>query len=150
MFSISEIMTAEVYTLKPDDSLEDARCLMTVKGIRHIPIVDSDEKLLGVVTQRDVLSAADSTLLSDPATADNKESYIALSEIMTSNILTVDKDASMRGTAMQLQKHKIGCLPVVHKGKLLGLVTYSDFVAVSINLIEQLEMTESEGMDIDE
>ena len=150
MFSISEIMTTELYTLKPDDSLEDARCLMAEKGIRHIPIVDSDEKLLGVVTQRDVLSAADSTLLSDPATTDNKESYVALSEIMTSKILTVDKDVSLRGTAMQLQKHKIGCLPVVHKGKLLGLVTDSDFVTVSINLIEQLEMTESEGMDIDE
>ncbi len=146
MFTISEIMTTELYTLKPDKSLQDARRLMTEKGIRHIPIVDSNDALVGMVTHRDVLAAADSNLLSDSASRENKECYVALSEIMTTNLLTVDENTSLRDSALQLQKHKLGCLPVVHEGKLLGIITDSDFVAVSINLIEQLELIEPESL----
>ena len=59
MLTVAEIMTREPYTLGPDDNLADARKLMAEHHIRHVPIVTGDNCLVGVVSQRDVLAAAD-------------------------------------------------------------------------------------------
>jgi CBS domain-containing membrane protein len=72
---------------------------------------------------------------------------VALSSIMTSPVQTVEEQASLRGTAMQLQKNKLGCLPVLNNGKLVGIITDSDFVAIAVNLMEQLEATEPEEVE---
>jgi CBS domain-containing protein len=72
---------------------------------------------------------------------------VALSSIMSSPVQSVDESASLRGTAMHLQKHKVGCVPVLRKGKLVGIITDSDFVAIAINLMEQLEAAEPEELD---
>ena len=57
MIKIDEFMTEKPYTLRENDSLSDARKIMTERHIRHIPITDDDDHLLGLVTQRDVLAA---------------------------------------------------------------------------------------------
>ena len=144
MFSIVEIMTREPYTLGADDSLLDARRLMAEHHIRHIPVVSSTGTLIGVVSQRDVLAAADSNLMRDQAGGDPRELYVALTSVMTAPVQTVDETASLRGTALHLQKNRLGCLPVLRDHKLVGIITDSDFVSVAINLMEQLEMTETE------
>lgn len=150
MLSVAEIMTAQPYTLGPDDSLAQARKLMAEHHIRHIPIVSGDECLVGVVTQRDVLAAADSNILPDQPAHEAEEHYVALSSIMTSPVQTVDESASLRGTAMHMQKNKLGCLPVVRDDRLVGIITDSDFVAIAINLMEQIETTEPDFEDYDE
>lgn len=142
MLSVAEIMTTEPITLSPDDSLHDARRLMSEHHIRHIPVVEEDGRVAGIVTQRDVLAAADSTLIVSLEDAGPQEEYIALSSFMTMDVHTVDEHASLRGTALYLQKNKVGCLPVVRDGRLVGIITDSDFVAVAINLMEQLEESE--------
>lgn len=150
MLSVSEIMTAQPYTLGQDDSLAQARKLMAEHHIRHIPIVSGDGTLVGVVTQRDVLAAADSSILPDQPAHEAEERYIALSSIMTSPVQTVEESASLRGTAMHMQQNKLGCLPVVRDDALVGIITDSDFVSIAVNLMEQLEATEPELDDFDE
>jgi CBS domain-containing protein len=150
MLSVAEIMTREPYTLGPDDTLADARKLMAEHHIRHVPIVSGDGTLVGLVSQRDVLAAEDSSVLNQPGSPDSTEAYVALSTIMTSPVQTVDEHAGLRGTAMHLQKNKMGCLPVLNDGRLVGIITDSDFVAIAINLMEQLESSEPEETEFDD
>ncbi len=150
MLSVAEIMTREPYTQGPDDTQADARKLMAEHHIRHIPIVSGDSTLVGLVSQRDVLAAEDSSVLNEPGQPGSREAYVALSSIMTSPVQTVDEHAGLRGTAMHLQKNKMGCLPVLNEGRLVGIITDSDFVAIAINLMEQLEVGEPEESEFDD
>lgn len=145
MLSVAEIMTREPYTLGPDDTLADAWSLMNEHHVRHIPIVGNDRLVLGVVSHRDVLAASDSSVLH---AGHSKDAYVALSEIMSHPVQTIDEHASLRGAAIHLHKHKMGCLPVTRDGKLIGIITDSDFVSIAIHLMEQLEMVEPEE-DVD-
>jgi CBS domain-containing protein len=147
MLSVAEIMTAEPYTLGPDDSLAQARQMMSEHHIRHIPIVTGDQCLVGVVSQRDVLAAADSSVLPDQPAHAAEERFVALSSIMTSPVQTVDEHAGLRGTAMHLLKNRLGCLPVIRDDKLVGIITDSDFVGIAINLMEQLEQSEGDPVE---
>jgi CBS domain-containing protein len=97
--------------------------------------------VVGLVTHRDVLSASESILKDDSAT--QNETEITIEEFMTNGVTTVDSLASLREAALFLQKHKYGCLPVVTDGKLKGIITDSDFVAVAIDLLEQAEAAEA-------
>ena len=148
MFDLIEIMTTDVYTLAPENSLEDARKLMAEHNIHHIPIVDEDQHLKGLLSQRDVLAGADSVLLPHAEDSEAIESRIAISSLMTLDTITTDEHASLRGAALCMQQHRIGCLPVVRDGILIGIITDSDFVAVAINLMEQLELVEPEETDM--
>ncbi len=143
MLTVSEIMSREPYTLSPDDSLADARKLIALHHIRHVPIVTDDAVLVGLVSQRDVLAAGDSSILLDhPEERAADERFVALSCIMTSPVQTVNESSSLRGTAMHLQQNKLGCLPVTKDERLVGIITDSDFVGIAINLMEQLEAAE--------
>jgi len=144
MLSVAEIMTREPYTLGADDTLADARRLMNAHHIRHIPVVSAERTIIGLVSHRDVLAASDSTL------EGHREDHAAvpLSAVMSSPVQTVDEHASLRGVALHLQKQRMGCLPVTRDGALVGIITDSDFVAIAIHLMEQLELAEpEEGLD---
>ena len=148
MLTVAEIMTREPYTLGPDDTLATARQLMAEHHIRHVPIVSAAGGLIGLVSQRDVLAAGDTSVL-NPEGGGSRENYVALSSIMSCPVQSAEESASLRGTALHLQKHKVGCLPVLRKGKLVGIITDSDFVTIAINLMEQLESAEPEEADYD-
>lgn len=147
MFTVSDIMTTELFTLELDASLREARKLMAEHHIRHIPVVDERQHLVGLLSQRDVLAAADSTLVATPTESDSIERLVAVSSTMSIDVKTVDENASLRGVALYIQKHKIGCLPVLRGQKLVGIVTDTDFVSVAINLMEQMEQAEPEDLD---
>lgn len=141
MITIDELMTSNPYTLRATDSLDDARNIMTEKHIRHIPVTDSDNHLLGLVTQRDILEATVPRSNSQQKTAPH-ENVIKLSDIMIRNVNVVHKSDSVRQAAIHLQSHKYGCLPVVEDDCLIGIITDSDFIDIAINLIEQVEIAE--------
>ncbi|QFI55443.1 CBS domain-containing protein [Aeromonas simiae] len=137
MITLSEIMTEHPFTLGPENSLKQAIDLMGQERIRHIPVVDDEERLLGLVTLSDVLASCESKLF--VTTRDKEEEFtdsVHLGEIMTRNVAWVDPHAGIKEAALYLQRHKYGCLPIVERGKLIGIVTDSDFVAVAINLLE--------------
>ncbi len=143
MITVDEIMTTDLHTLPETASLADAIKLMGKKHIHHLPIVDGKGRLVGLVSHRDVLAATDSTLRAKGERQD--PARIAISKIMTRNVATVDEHASLRQAARYLEKHRYGCLPVVTNGKLRGIVTDSDFLAVAINLLEQVDDREAAG-----
>lgn len=138
MFTISDLMTTHPHTLLRSNSLEDAKALMDEHGIRHIPIVDTDHSLIGLVTQRDLL-AAQTSCLEKPTFEDISTLDIPLNAIMHENIMSISPHGGLKSAAVFMQKHKVGCLPVVEHGKLVGIITDSDFVTIAINLLELQE-----------
>ncbi|MEE4277085.1 MAG: CBS domain-containing protein [Halieaceae bacterium] len=146
MLSVAEIMSPEPYTLGPDDTLQDAATLMAEHHIRHIPVVSSEGAIVGLVSHRDVLAVSDSRLLARRADGDegNVSAYVALSAVMSSPVQSVDEHEELRAVGTLMHQHKLGCLPVTRKGKLVGIVSASDFLEVALALMEQLEMSEPE------
>jgi CBS domain-containing protein len=140
MFSIDAIMSTDLVTLTPEATVADARGLMHTNRIHHLPVIDDEGNLVGLVTLTNVLAATDS-FLRDP---DNRihANELMVKDIMVTDIATIDEHASLRQAAMFIEKHKIGCLPIVTKGELRGIITDTDFVGVAINLLELAEETE--------
>ena len=145
MITVEEFMTSDLCTMHEADSINDARKIMTEKHIRHIPVTDGDSRLLGLVTQRDVLAATDPALLKQQGTdLPENATDTCLADIMIRDISVINKTDSLRTAAMYMQSHKYGCLPVVSDGQLVGIITDSDFIDIAINLIEQAEFSEDE------
>lgn len=140
MFTLEAIMTTELITLLPTANLAEARELMHRHKIHHLPVVNDNNTLIGLVTLTNLLAATDS-ILRDPDNSIHPEDVI-VKDIMVTDVATVDEHASLRQAALFLEKHRIGCLPVVTDGMLKGIITETDFVAVAINLLEQLEDSE--------
>ena len=140
MSSIYEIMTPDPITLSPDASLAEAGSIMFEKRIRHIPIVDKDKQLLGLITQRDILAAGAST-----------ESAKPIADVMRTSIYTIAEEDDLRSAALKMQKFKIGSLPVLKDERLVGIITDTDYVSLAINLLEQMaEVEPDEFQDYDD
>jgi len=139
MFSIEAIMSTNLIMVAPSATLAEARTLMHDNRIHHIPVVE-DDKLVGLITLTNVLAATDSFLRDSQNRIHAND--IIVKDAMVQDVATVDISASLRQAALFLEKHKIGCLPVMDDHKLVGIITDTDFVAVAINLLEQLEETE--------
>ena len=147
MFSIDAIMSTNLVTVEPSATLAEARTLMHDNRIHHIPVVEGDQ-LVGLVTLTNVLAATDSFLRDDKSRIHANE--IGISDAMVTDVATVDINASLRHAALFLERHKIGCLPVLDDGKLVGIITDTDFVGVAINLLEQIEETEPVDEDFED
>lgn len=103
----------EPYTLPPDTILQDAYELMRDKGIGGVPIVDSNNKLVGIITGRDMRSETNMTK--------------KVSTVMTRDLITAKESCSLSEAKKILLQHKIKKLPIVdNKGALVGLITYKD------------------------
>ena len=133
MLSIREIMTTDLFTLEASATLAGAEQLMKTHRVRHIPIIDVEQRLIGLIPQRDIL-ASDKT-------------DIFVSDVMRRDLYTISQTADMRAAALMLQKHKIGSLPVLQGEKLVGIITDSDYVGLAINLLEQMETIEPDDVD---
>ncbi|AEA77933.1 Putative acetoin utilization protein AcuB [Vibrio cholerae LMA3984-4] len=119
---------------------------MEALDIRHVPIVDANKKLLGIVSQRDLLAAQESSLQRS-AQGDSLAFETPLFEVMHTDVTSVAPQAGLKESAIYMQKHKIGCLPVVAKDVLVGIITDSDFVTIAINLLELQEESEPDELD---
>jgi CBS domain-containing protein len=140
MFSIESIMSTDLITLPPDETLAEARNLMHNNRIHHLPVVNDAKELIGLGTLTNVLAATDSILRD----ANNRihANEVLVKDIMVTEIATIDERASLRQAALFMEKHQIGCLPIVTDGVLRGIITDTDFVGVAINLLELAEETE--------
>jgi len=139
MMNLDMIMSTNLITISPKDNLAKARELMHDNSIHHLPVC-VDRELVGLVTLTNVLAATDSILRDPDSRLHAKE--ILIEDMMVRDIATVDENASLRQAALFLEKHRIGCLPIVTDGNLHGIVTDTDFVGVAINLLEQIEDNE--------
>lgn len=129
---VRDIMASEVTTLKRNDKLTLAEDIMHLGRIRHLPVLDDDGKeLIGIVSQRDLFRGALAQALGYGQRAQRKVmDSLFVKEVMSTDLITTTPDTPLVEAARVLVQHKIGCLPVVEKGRLVGLVTEGDFVAM--------------------
>ena len=116
-------------TISPGASFFEARNLIHEKGIRHLPVVDKNNALVGIVTDRDIREAApsDATLLSVQE-LNYLLGKLKVSSFMTpkTKLITITPDTLIEEAVQLMHDNKIGCLPVVEKGKLYGIFTETD------------------------
>lgn len=126
---VRDLMTEHVFTLRPNDDLETLYDLMDTRHVRHVPIVDHDGDLVGLVTQRDLARSALGT--QDVLPLSVQQEILRrrkVREIMATEVETVEPDERLKAAAEMLIENKIGCLPVVEGEHLVGILTESDFV----------------------
>jgi len=141
MLTVADLMSNDVFTLRETDTLKTARSMMSLARIRHIPVVDDGMHFMGLLTHRDILGASISQFADiDSATRDEIDAGIPLAEIMRTDVTTVTSDMALREAAELLLNHKYGCLPVIAKGKLAGIITEADFLKLTIRLMEAMEI----------
>jgi len=116
-------------TIGPDASFFKARDYIHVMGFRHLPVVDKNDRLLGIVTDRDIREAApsDTTLLSVHELSDLL-AKLKVSAFMTpkKKLITITPDTFIEEAVQLMHDHKIGCLPVLEGDKLYGIFTETD------------------------
>lgn len=136
MITVKDLMNKNVVTLKDTDSVRSARELMEKHRVRHIPIVNEADEFVGLLTQRDLLATTVSALsdLEDDQ-IEAMESNVLIEEVMTTDVTVVDAKTDLHNAAQILLDRKYGCLPVVKGGKVLGIVTDTDFVALAVKLL---------------
>ena len=126
---VSDLMSRQVVTVHPNDELLLAENIMHLGRVRHMPVIDAEDRLVGVVSQRDLFrSALLRTLGFGQVAQDRTLRGIRIKEVMTTNPRTTTPESPIREAASVMSEHKIGCLPVVQDGKLVGILTEGDFV----------------------
>ncbi|HXG18658.1 MAG TPA: CBS domain-containing protein [Methylomirabilota bacterium] len=125
---VAQWMTKSVLTIKPRESLRHARERLAKYRINQLPVV-VDDKLVGIVTDRDVRDAYPSSLrLFHGKDIDEFGDSHTVEEVMTYNVVTVTPNTSIREAARLLRQQRFGALPVVEEGKLVGIITRSDLL----------------------
>jgi CBS domain-containing membrane protein len=129
---VRDVMTAPVTTLKRNDKLTLADDLMQLGRIRHLPVLEDDgEELVGIVSQRDLFRGALAQALGYGQYAHRKLlDTFSVKDVMTTDVVTTSADTPLVEAARVLIQRKIGCLPVVENGRLTGIITEADFVAL--------------------
>ena len=130
-------MSSPVEILNVGDSLDLAQHLMKAGRIRHLPVVDGEERLIGLVTHRKLLAAWVNH--DDPHHERPRDvaRQIPVDMLMETNVVSIGPNASAAEAARLIDTKKIGCLPVVDGGKLVGIVTEADFVRYARKLFER-------------
>ena len=128
---VRDVMTAEVTTLRRNDKLTLADDVMNLGRIRHLPVLDDDgEELVGIVSQRDLFRGALAQAVGYGQHARRRLlDTLVVKEVMITDVVTTTPDTPLKEAARVLMQRKIGCLPVMDKGRLAGILTEGDFVA---------------------
>ena len=125
---VKDLMQSEVATLEATDHLDLADDVMRLGRIRHMPVVDGDQ-LVGILSQRDLFRAGISSVLRFRAGAEREWlAKIVVSEVMAAPVISVTSDRTLREAVALMLDKRIGCLPVVDDGALVGLLSESDLL----------------------
>lgn len=128
---VDEFMTTDLFTAQKDDMVEWVAEMMNWRKIRYMPVEDSKGNLCGLVTSRLLLRHFSQCTQRDEATT--------VKDIMLATPVTVGPSATIMEAMGLMREHKIGCLPVVQKGELVGLITEMDFLRVTSRLMTRLD-----------
>jgi len=135
---VHDIMHTSVVTLHSSDKLSVADDIMTMGRIRHLPVVDGRNRVVGIVTQRDLYKVAISSVLGFDQDKEHEWlGKVSVADVMTKEVVTVSAEAGVIETVDKLLTMKIGCLPVVdEEGKLTGLITETDCLRCFCDLLK--------------
>lgn len=128
---IEEIMKRTVITLRPTDTIETALRTLAEKSIRHIPIVNEDHKVVGIISDRDVRDASPS-ILDENVSMDTLA--LPIERIMKRTVMTCHPLDFVEEIATLFLEHKIGCLPVTQGDKLVGIISESAVLHTLVKL----------------
>ena len=125
---VREIMMRSPVTLKPDDALTLASDVISLGRIRHIPVVEGG-RLVGLLSERDLIGAAATEIfrLKQKQKSALLKSVL-IKDVMKKKVITVAPDTKIKDAAHVMADKKIGCVPVVSEGALVGLVTTTDIL----------------------
>jgi acetoin utilization protein AcuB len=129
---VEEIMQTNIITLSPNHSILDAHQLMLQHHVRHLPIVNKDYQLVGIVSDRNIRDAAPS-ILSDSLEQKNLLEK-PINSIMITDIITGHPLDFVEEIGAIFYEHKISCLPIINKRKLVGIITETDLLHTLIQL----------------
>lgn len=122
---VEEIMKKNVTTLSPDDSISTAIKVMDEKKIRHIPVVDTNQHVIGLISDRDIRDAKPSIL----DFTDQKNTLDSpIKEIMVKDVITGHPLDFVEEISAIFSQHRIGCLPIESNGVLVGIITETDLL----------------------
>jgi CBS domain-containing protein len=113
--TVGRVMKTDLFTIGYEEPVRIVRSIMAWKKIRHLPVEDSEGHLIGLITATNLKPLAE------------KDDDLAAIDIMVSDLITVEEDYSLQQAAALIKQHGIGCLPIVKNGKLIGLLTDTDF-----------------------
>jgi len=140
MLHVKDIMTQDVFVLQANDDLDLVQSLIKSKHTRYIPIIDDKGFFAGLITHRDLLSLTVSRL----ANMNNNghgglNGPVPIRKIMQNGMLTADPGMNLFSALSIFLKNTIGCLPVISKGKLVGILTEADFLKLTFDYLRIFE-----------
>lgn len=139
---VRDLMQREVATLEASDRLDLADDIMRLGRIRHLPVMDGG-RLVGIVSQRDLFRGAASSLLQLRRETEREWlGNVPVAAVMTAPVHSVGPEVSVRAAVGIMLEQRIGCLPVVENGQLVGLLSESDCLR---HLAHVLEIAEARG-----
>jgi len=126
--TVGQFMSTDLFTVQPDDLIDLAASVMDWRHIRHVPVEDSDGRLVGIVSHRALLRL----LINE-----TNRQVLTVREIMVSNPVTVSPATSTLEAIEVMRTNRVGCLPVTENDQLVGIVTSYDFLEASAELFEE-------------
>lgn len=130
---VSDLMTREVKTLGRNDSLRSADDIMRLGRFRHLPVVDEEGNLAGIVSQRDLFHGGLLRALGYGSYAREKAlEGLVMKEAMKTEVVTTRADAPLASAAQLMLERKVGCLVVVDGLRIVGILTEADFVKLAL------------------
>lgn len=132
--SVADLMTKEVVTLDANDTLNVADDVMGLARIRHMPVVDEDGLVVGLVSQRDLFRGALARALGYGEFAQQKlYGILHVKDVMSNDVLTISPTRMLVDAAKIMTDRKIGCLVVVEGERMVGILTEGDFVRMVLS-----------------
>ncbi len=135
---VSKSMTRKVVTIHKEANIFEAKEKLKQHDIRHLPVVSPDNRLIGIVTDRDIRSALPSIILHDYDSREERDRLAGLKvdDIMTQKPITVSPTNVIQDVLLLLQKSKVGALPVVNEdGILVGIISIRDLMRAFVNVL---------------
>ncbi|MFA6680548.1 MAG: CBS domain-containing protein [Sphaerochaeta sp.] len=132
---IERRMTRNPVTATPDMSIADASNLMRQEKVHRLPVLDKDKRLVGLITEKDILfaspSPASSLSIHEMAYLLSK---LTVKKLMSKNVVTISKDTTVEEAARMMVDQDLSCLPVLEGEKLIGIVSKSDMFKILLEL----------------
>ena len=135
---VSRSMHEKVITVAKEMSLLEAHDLMNEHQIRHLPVVDADNYLVGIITDRDIRSALPYNIAKDKAAPGEREKYahIKVEKYMTAKPATISPEHTLQDALLLIQEKQMGAFPVVDRdNKLKGIISVRDLLRAFINVL---------------
>lgn len=134
---VSDLMTPDPVAINQQDSLKVAHDLMREKNIRHIPVVNEQGELQGMLTQKIMIANVMKILATYGQLAlERKEKQQRVEEVMATDFVAIRPDEKLKDVATYFVKNRHGCLPVINdNSELVGILTSSDFVRLAAALL---------------